>query len=126
MVYIGKEYLKPLHNRILDSATAETVNAFVERVEAVFPVRNIILFGSRARGHFQNDSDADVAIVLSGPLGRFMTTKLEMADMAYDVMLKTGIRVEALPIWEEEWANPDEYRNPMLLHNIEREGVLIR
>jgi len=89
-------------------------------------VQSAILFGSRARGSFRADSDADIAVVLAGPRGKFMTTKLEMADMAFDVMLDTGIRVEALPVWVEEWANPEAYRNPFLLRNIERDGVLIR
>ena len=35
-------------------------------------------------------------------------------------------RIEPLPVWEDEWANPGAYRNPHLLHNIERDGVLVR
>jgi antitoxin ChpS len=46
-----------------------------------------------------------------------------MADLAYDILLETGIRIQPLPIWEEEWAHPDAYSNPHLLHNIEREGI---
>ena len=118
--------MQTLANHPLDPATTATISAFLEQVVAVFPVRSAILFGSRARGEFRSDSDADIAVVLSGQCGQFMTTKLEMADMAFDVMLDTGIRVEVLPVWEDEWANPDAYRNPFLLRNIERDGVLIR
>lgn len=46
-----------------------------------------------------------------------------MADLAYDVLLETGIRIQPLPIWEEEWVHPEAYSNPRLLHNIRREGV---
>ena len=51
---------------------------------------------------------------------------MAMSDMAFDVMLDTGIRVEALPVWEDEWENSNEYRNPYLLRNIERDGVIIQ
>lgn len=46
-----------------------------------------------------------------------------MADLAYDVLLETGIHIQPLPIWEEEWEHPETYSNPSLLHNIKREGI---
>ena len=110
----------------IDTATAGTVAAFLDRISAVFPFKHVILFGSRARGDFHPDSDADVAVVLAGQHGRFIETKLAMADIAFDVMLDTGIRVEALPLWDDEWLNPVDYRNPLLLMNIARDGVIVR
>ncbi len=118
--------MQMLSEHPFDAATGRAVTAFLDRVAAVFPLRHAILFGSRARGAFQPDSDADVAVLLSGPHGPFMAVKLAMADIAFDVMLETGVRIEPLPVWEDEWANPDAYRNPRLLRNIEREGVLVR
>lgn len=118
--------MQTLENHPLDVATAATVKAFLEKVTAVFSVRSAILFGSRARGEFMPESDVDVAVLLSGQHGKFMAAKMAMSDMAFDVMLDTGIRVEAIPVWEDEWANPDAYRNPFLLRNIERDGIIIR
>lgn len=57
-----------------------------------------ILFGSRARKSHRPDSDADVAVLLHG-LGNFVDTKLDMDDLAFDVLLETGIRIQPLPIW---------------------------
>ena len=110
----------------IDAATANTVEAFLDRVASVFPLKSAFLFGSRARGDFQPDSDADVALLLHGQHGKFMTVKMTMADMAFDVLLDTGIRVEAIPVWEDEWSNPEAYCNPPLLKNIERDGVIVR
>ncbi len=106
-----------------DSATTQAIQAFVTRATARFPVRSAILFGSRARGHFRPDSDADVALLLAGTHGPFLDTKLDLADIAYDVLLETGIRIQALPIWEDEWTHPENYANPRLLQNIDREGI---
>lgn len=46
-----------------------------------------------------------------------------MADVAYDVLLETGINISPLPVWLDEWEHPERHSNPVLLHNIVREGV---
>ena len=68
----------------------------------------------------EHGSNIDSATV--HPL-RLLPTKLAMADEAFEVLLETGIRIQPLPIWEDEWANPDHYSNPRLLKNISREGL---
>ncbi len=107
----------------MDSETAHAVQLFNDRLNRHYAVSDVLLFGSRARGEFQPDSDADVAVLLRGTPGKFLPVKLEMADIAYDVLLETGIRIQPLPIWEEEWRHPESYSNPRLLENIAREGV---
>jgi uncharacterized protein len=109
-----------------DSATLGAVTAFVTQAKKRFPVRSALLFGSRARGHFRPDSDADVAVLLTGPHSPFLDIKLELADIAYDVLLETGIRIQPLPVWEEEWEHPETYTNPRLLQNIAREGIALK
>lgn len=117
--------MRLLQDHSLDSATLQAVRLFLDRIAAIYPVRRAILFGSRARGGFRPDSDTDLAVLLTGSTGKFVATKLAMADIAYDVLLETGIRIQPLPIWEEQWTHPDTYSNPQLLQNIEREGVLL-
>ena len=46
-----------------------------------------------------------------------------MDDLAYDVLLDTGIRIQPLPVWESEWNQPENYSNPWLLKNIAKEGI---
>jgi predicted nucleotidyltransferase len=103
--------------------TTLALRLFLARVSARYPVSGAYLFGSRARGDFRADSDADVALLLRGPQGAFLDTKLDLADIAYDVLLETGIRIQPLPVWEDEWAHPETYSNPGLLVNISREGI---
>ncbi len=107
----------------IDAETLNAAHAFVERVAARYDMAGAILFGSRARRSHRPDSDADVAVLLHGQPGKFVATKLAMADLAYDVLLDTGIRIQPLPIWEAEWEHPETYSNPALLRNIGREGV---
>jgi len=107
----------------IDADTARAVQAFAIRLASQYAVVGIILFGSRARHHYHPDSDADVAVLLRGHRGQFLDTVLSMADIAYDVLLETGVLIEALPVWEEEWEHPETYSNPILLRNISRDGI---
>ncbi len=95
----------------------------MERIAGQYEMAGAILFGSRTRGTHRPDSDADVAVLLRGEHQRFLPTKLAMADVAFDVLLETGIRIQPLPVWEDEWEHPESYSNPRLLANIANEGV---
>ncbi|MEY4757320.1 MAG: hypothetical protein RJA34_2218 [Pseudomonadota bacterium] len=109
----------------LDDATAQAVRQFRQRIEPNFPAKAVIVFGSRARGDHRPDSDADVAVLLEGVHQRFLDTKLQMSDAAYDILLDTGINISPLPVWMDEWEHPEAYVNPSLLSNIAREGVRV-
>lgn len=107
----------------IDPVTEQAARAFLSRVAARYDYAGAILFGSRARKNYRPDSDLDIAVILHGQPGKFVLTKLEMADLAYDTLLETGTRIQPLPIWEVEWEHPETYPNPLLLHNIDREGI---
>ncbi len=109
----------------VDPGTLQAVRAFMVGVLGQYPAHQAILFGSRARGMAHSESDADVAVLLKGKKGPFIKTKLALDDIAYEVLLDTGIRIQPLPVWEEEWAHPDLYSNPGLLKNIAREGIAL-
>ncbi|MCA3185188.1 nucleotidyltransferase domain-containing protein [Cupriavidus sp.] len=107
----------------LDPNTEIAVRQFLAVLAPRFDVAGAIVFGSRARGTHRPDSDADVAILLKGEHGRALPTTLAMADVAYDVLLDTGINISPLPIWLDQWDHPERFANPALLRNIAQEGV---
>jgi predicted nucleotidyltransferase len=108
---------------VLDAETERAARAFMRRLEGRYPVREGILFGSRARHTHGPDSDADIAVVLKGQHGDRTAAALDMAGIAFDVLLETGVLVEALPLWEDELKHPEQFRNPALIHSIRREGM---
>lgn len=107
----------------IDSFTEQAVRRFLSLIIDNYEIAGAIVYGSRARGTHRPDSDADVAVLLRGTQQRLLTTKLAMADVAFDVLLETDIIVSPLPVWLDEWEHPETYSNPTLLHNIAKEGV---
>ena len=108
-----------------DPATIRALSAFLDCAADRFAVRQAVLFGSRARGTHGSKSDADLAVILGGDPLPFVEAKLAMADIAYDVLLETGIHIQPLPVSERQWNGQDASANPVLLETIRREGIRI-
>jgi len=109
----------------IDARTRSAAQVFLERIAARYPYSRALLYGSRARGDHDLRSDADLAVFLKGPRGNLMDAGVDMAGVAFDVLLDTDILVSPLPIWEDDWAHPENYSNPRLLENIRREGISV-
>jgi uncharacterized protein len=106
-----------------DAETERATRSFLRHVATRYPVREAILFGSRARHTHRPDSDADIAVVLDGAHGDRTAAALDMAGIAFNVMLETGVMVEALPLWADDLGRLSTFHNPRLLEHIRREGV---
>lgn len=95
---------------------------FVVAVKEIYgdSLDKIILFGSRARGDYSEDSDYDVMILTSLPQLREFTEKKRMArDASYNV------NVEINPVFQntrffEKWSDASPYYK-----NITREGKVL-
>jgi len=83
----------------------------------------LILFGSRARGDDRPDSDADVAVVLRGPMVNRWAEKERIIDDTYAILLETGLYIQPWPIEDRALLDPDSAPNPELVRAIIRDGV---
>jgi predicted nucleotidyltransferase len=107
----------------IDLDTERALRRFLSMVAQRYDIAGALLYGSRARGTHAPDSDADVAVLLKGKHQRVLPTAVAMADLAYDVLLETGINIAPFPVWADEWDDPALHANPDLLRRIEAEGV---
>ncbi|MGO9006192.1 MAG: nucleotidyltransferase domain-containing protein [Beijerinckiaceae bacterium] len=81
-------------------------------------LERVVLFGSRARGDAQPDSDYDVAVFLRDMPDRFEEMN-RLADISTAILYDTGEVLNAMPYRAETYNDP---RMP-LMHEIRREGV---
>lgn len=120
---VFSEDIKNMDMAQLDPETEHAARVFLERIKSRFNVAGAILFGSRARRTHRPDSDADIAVLLSEPHGERVDAVIDMAGIAFDVLLDTGVLVQALPLWKEELDHPELFSNPRLIETIRLEGV---
>ena len=109
----------------IDADTRTATDAFSKMLIGRFPVAGAMLFGSRGRGSQRAASHAAVAVFLQGEPASFLETKDAMADVAFDVLLETGVLIKPLPVWETEWRHPERRPYPEFLAIIRREGVAL-
>ena len=91
---------------------------FKRRVEAALPGRvvRVVLFGSRARGDAEPDSDWDIAVLVAGtPTPK---DRRALADAAYDVLLESGVFIQPIALSSARF---DE--DSLLLGRIRNEGI---
>ncbi|WP_237477980.1 nucleotidyltransferase domain-containing protein [Lichenibacterium dinghuense] len=107
----------------VDDMTLRAARRFLALVGERYPVREAYLFGSRARGTHRPDSDADVAVVLRGETDDRGAAVLDMADVAFDVMMDLDVLVEATPLWEGEFDDAESGLTRYLVRDIRRDGI---
>jgi predicted nucleotidyltransferase len=90
----------------IDAETERAARVFLKRLECKYSVTDAILYGSRARGDHTPDSDADLAVVLDSKPERRAKVAGDMARIAFDVLMETGIMVDPMPFWPDELARP--------------------
>ena len=106
-----------------ESSLANALDTFLRRARAHYPVDEAYLYGSRARGDHDIDSDADVALILDEAAERqALPLKRDLSDLAFDLLLETGVYIQHVAIPKEHWRFPDRFGNPNLLQAIRCDG----
>lgn len=119
----------------IEHGTYVALQDFIQRISdnANWAIVDLILYGSRARGDHDAESDVDVAVIVEDDgtdKERMRKVRYELIDHAYDSMLalfthKTSLRIHPLPIPKTHWDNPSLFQNPYLIQNIQQEGISV-
>lgn len=95
---------------------------FKEKVKKLYGKRlkQIMLYGSYARGDFNKDSDIDLLVILKGKIvpGKEID---RMIDIITEINLKYNVLISVYPVSEEKYRNV----NSPLLINMRKECVLV-
>ena|SRR5690554_3015699 len=88
-----------------------------------FPESEIILYGSRARGDNQKDSDWDLLVLIDAPEVSFNREK-KIIDDFYELELDMGEVFSPLIYRKSDWV--EKYVHTPLFENVSREGIRIK
>jgi predicted nucleotidyltransferase len=98
------------------------LETFKVRVSAKLPLSRLVLFGSRARGDAQADSDMDVLVVLDAPVSA--ETQDIVSECAWEAGFDHGIVVSPIAVSRQEWEEGPE-RSSLLALTIQKEGIAV-
>ena len=101
----------------------QALDKFVAELRALYGerLRQVMLYGSRARGDAEPSSDIDTLVVLNS-LSDFWTEFARISPIASRISLEFDLVISALPIAAEQY---DKAETPLLM-NTHREGVLVK
>ncbi len=105
----------------LSQAEVNALEAFVRRVQESFPdqILQISLFGSKARGEGDPDSDVDVLVIIN-QYDRSLRRKI--IDLSSDLSLEYDVLLSPRVIGLQRWQNRQGFS---LYRNIAREALPI-
>lgn len=105
----------------LSPAEAAATGELVERVRALLgeELCELRLFGSRARGEGTEQSDLDIAVIVT-PRGR--ARRHEVHDLAFDIGYAHGVDIAAWVV-EEGRLNELRTRERRIALDVDREGI---
>jgi predicted nucleotidyltransferase len=98
----------------------QIIKQFADSLKDIYRERlkNVILYGSWARNEASDDSDIDVAVVLSGDVEPCKEID-RMIDIITDMNLEHGVLLSVYPVSQEKY----EHLNSPLIINLRKEGV---
>jgi predicted nucleotidyltransferase len=96
------------------------LNGLVNELTGKYPaVKSIILYGSKARGDFLEESDIDLLVISDNNIP--WSIKSEMSDIIYNHELANDIVVSAIFVSELEFKT----RVSLFLMKVKKEGIVL-
>lgn len=104
----------------MPSEVAPICRRVKEAVRTIAPDARVFLFGSRAKGRADAESDWDFFILIDQKMSREMHDRLK--DSLYDIELETDTVLSSIVRTRDEWFS-SRYEAMPLKQAIDREGV---
>ncbi len=106
----------------MDTLDQQILQRLKRLLQERLKVHQIILFGSRARGDADTESDMDVLVILDQPINR--KTREIASECTWQAGFDAGIVVAAILFTRDEWDNGPEHYSP-LAQAVRSDGILV-
>lgn len=83
-------------------------------------IKQVLIYGSYARGEFTKDSDIDVLVVIDDSLNPFEVME-NLDDILFDILLHKKELISVIPVSETIFKN---YKSPFIL-NVKEDGIIV-
>ena len=114
MTSLGTSHLLP--------ADATLAVEAARALRSALPVEQLVVFGSRARGDAEVDSDLDLLVLLKGE--RSADATRQVWEVLWDVQMKSHVSLSPLVVSADQWRH-GPYQATLLKQEVERDGVLL-
>ena len=107
----------------LSNRESEALGEFSTRIRAALGpnLRELRLFGSKARGDARPDSDLDVLVVVAGDR---VSAEDRAIDIAFDINVASDLYISPRVVTAEALADP-VWRTTLFVQTVTREGVAL-
>ena len=112
--------MKPLIQAALKVQDRKAIEAAADLLRRDFPVEHIILYGSKATGADDAESDIDLLVLTARPLG--WKERNAITDALFDLELEYGVVISTLVVPTREW-NEGRYAILPIRDEVDRYGV---
>ena len=114
----------------LDSLTQEAVRLYFSHLDVALlpPMSRAVLYGSRTRGDYRDDSDVDIVLVFAGAKPDYDTqvqvcNAMAAAQHQANTALQSNVEVTSFVYWQDEFDEPDKRFNPDFFCNVLADGI---
>ena len=116
---LGSGVVEPEIAALLADLKRRLERRFGDRFVALY------LFGSRARGDHEPDSDVGVAVILDQTLPRSFEVTREILEDTYDLLLESGFYIQPWALKKGSLEDPSAHPHPRISRAIQRDGIRI-
>ncbi len=114
--------MRTIINQHIKGNEQKAIQLASETLREKFPVQKVILFGSKARGDDDEESDIDLLLLTDRPVS--WEERKAISDSLYDIEMSHNVILSSLISTETEW-NEGTFSVMPIHDEVEEQGIVI-
>jgi len=111
--------MKTLEDAKLGQKERDSIIEASRALKSDLPVTRLFLFGSKARGTGEPDSDIDLLVLTSCPVSTSLRTAI--SDRLADINLRNDVSLTSVVVFEQDWSR-GLIHYTLIHEEVERDG----